>query len=113
MDDLLKQIGSRTLSRRKQLRMTQGNWRKSRHYPADRFLCGSWKKALRSENIIRICSALDISTDYLLLGEVNAGDPSFLLSKIANLPPTQYRHLEDIINSLILALDEREAQSGK
>ena len=71
------------------------------------------KKALRPENIIRVCSALDISTDYLLLGETNASDHSILLTKISDLPPIQYRHLEDIINSFILALEEREAQSGK
>ena len=51
--------------------------------------------------------------DYLLLGKINDGDHSVLLSKVADLPPVQYRHLEDIINSFILALDEREAQSGK
>ena len=71
------------------------------------------KKALRPENIIRVCSALDISTDYLLLGKVSDGDHSVLLSKVANLPPIQYRHLEDIINSFILALESREAQNGK
>lgn len=71
------------------------------------------KKALRPENIIRLCSALDISTDYLLLGEINENDHSILLSRISDLPPIQYRHLEDIINSFILALEEREAQSEK
>lgn len=114
MDDLLKQIGNRILSRRKQLRMTQEELaEKAGITPQTVSSAELGKKALRPENIIRICSALDISTDYLLLGKVSAGDHSVLLSRIANLPPIQYRHLEDIINSFILALDEWEAQSGK
>ena len=111
MDNLLKQIGNRILNRRKQLRLTQEE--KAGITPQTVSSAELGKKALRPENIIRVCSALDISTDYLLLGEINGGDYSVLLSKISDLPPAQYRHLEDIINSFILALEEREAQSGK
>lgn len=114
MDDLLKQIGNRILNRRKQLRLTQEELaEKAGITPQTVSSAELGKKALRPENIIRVCSALDISTDYLLLGEINGSDHSILLSKIADLPPTQYRHLEDIINSFILALNEREAQRGK
>ncbi len=114
MDDLLKQIGNRILSRRKQLRMTQEELaEKAGITPQTVSSAELGKKALRPENIIRVCSALDISTDYLLLGKVSDGDHSVLLSNVANLPPIQYRHLEDIINSFILALESREAQNGK
>ena len=44
---------------------------------------------------------------------IQASDHSILLSRISDLPPIQYRHLEDIINSFILALEDREAQSSK
>lgn len=114
MDDLLNQIGSRILSRRKQLRMTQEELAEKAGITSQTVSSAELgKKALRPENIIRLCSALDISTDYLLLGEINESDHSILLSRISDLPPMQYRHLEDIINSFILALEEREAQSGK
>ena len=114
MDNLLRQIGNRILSRRKQLRMTQEELaEKAGITPQTVSSAELGKKALRPENIIRVCSALDISTDYLLLGETNASDHSILLTKISDLPPIQYRHLENIINSFILALEEREAQSGK
>ena len=114
MDDLLRQIGNRILGRRKQLRMTQEELaEKAGITPQTVSSAELGKKALRPENIIRVCSALDISTDYLLLGKVSDGDHSVLLSKVANLPPIQYRHLEDIINSFILALESREAQNGK
>ena len=71
------------------------------------------KKALRPENIIRISSALGISTDYLLLGEINACDHSTLISKISNLSPIHYQHLEDIINSFIAALECQDTQGAK
>ena len=114
MDDLLKQIGNRILHRRKQLRMTQEELsEKAGITPQTVSSAELGKKALRPENIIRVCSALDISTDYLLLGEVNASDHWTLISRISNLHPAQYRHLEDIINSFILALEEHGAQGGK
>lgn len=113
MDDLLKQIGNRILNRRKQLRMTQEELaEKAGITPQTVSSAELGKKALRPENIIRICSALGISTDYLLLGEVNTSDYSLLTSKISDLSPLHYRHLEDIINSFITALEERETQEG-
>lgn len=109
MDDLLRQIGNRILGRRKQLRMTQEELaEKAGITPQTVSSAELGKKALRPENIIRVCSALDISTDYLLLGETNASDHSILLTKISDLPPIQYRHLEDIINRFILALEEKK-----
>ena len=111
MDDLLKQIGNRILHRRKQLRMTQEELsEKAGITPQTVSSAELGKKALRPENIIRVCSALDISTDYLLLGEVNASDHWTLISRISNLHPAQY---EDIINSFISALEVRETQKRK
>lgn len=114
MDELLKQIGNRILGRRKQLRMTQDELaEKAGVTPQTISSAELGKKALRPENIIRVCSALDISTDYLLLGKINTNDHSVLLSKISALSPMHYRYLEDIINTFIAALEGRGVQSGK
>lgn len=114
MDDLLKQVGYRILSRRKQLRMTQEKLaEKAGITPQTVSSAELGKKALRPENIIRISSALGISTDYLLLGEINAYDHSTLISKISNLSPIHYQHLEDIINSFIAALECQDTQGAK
>ena len=59
------------------------------------------QKALRPSNIVKICAALDISPDYLLLGEISDVDYSNLIQKISSLSPNQYRHLEDIVDSFI------------
>lgn len=114
MDDLLKQVGYRILSCRKQLRMTQEELaEKAGITPQTVSSAELGKKALRPENIIRISSALGISTDYLLLGEINACDHSTLISKISNLSPIHYQHLEDIINSFIAALECQDTQGAK
>ena len=70
MDNLLAQMGSRILKRRKQLRMTQEELaEKAGVMPQTISTAELGKKALRPENIVRICTALDISTDYLLMGK--------------------------------------------
>ncbi len=71
MDNLLAQMGSRILKRRKQLRMTQEELaEKAGVMPQTISTAELGKKALRPENIVRICTALDISTDYLLMGKI-------------------------------------------
>ena len=59
------------------------------------------KTALRPESIIKLCAALEISTDYLLFGEYSDMDISFLQSKINCLKPDQFQCLENIINEFV------------
>lgn len=105
MDDLLTQIGKRILERRKQLRLTQEELaEKTEVTPQTISTSELGKKALRPENIIRISAALDISTDYLLLGVITEADRAVLAQKCSVLTPKQYRHFEDIADSYIAAV---------
>ena len=105
MEDLLQQIGSRITTRRKQMRLTQEELAEAAGVvPQTISTAELGKKALRPENIIKVCSALDISPDYLLLGKVSSEDRSILDKKVSRLTPEQYRHLEDIIDSYIAAV---------
>lgn len=105
MDDLLTQMGKRIYSRRKQLRLNQQQLAERANLTPQTISSAELgQKALRPENIIKICSALDISTDYLLLGKINASDSPLLMNRISELSPAQYHYLEDIINSYILAV---------
>lgn len=105
MDILLTQMGSRILKRRKQLRMTQEELaEKAGLMPQTISTAELGKKALRPENIVRVCAALDISTDYLLMGKINEVSLSLLEKKISQLPPDKLCHLEDIIDSYIKAV---------
>lgn len=59
---------------------------------------------MRPENIIKVCSALEISTDYLLMGKVASEDKNILLEKVSQLSPQHYRYLEEIIDNYIAAV---------
>lgn len=88
MDDLLTQMGKRIYSRRKQLRLNQEQLAERANLTPQTISSAELgQKALRPENIIKICSALDISTDYLLLGKINASDSPLLMNRISELSP--------------------------
>lgn len=107
MNNLLEQMGKRILDRRKQMRLTQEELAERAGVTSQMISTAELgKKAMRPENIIKICSVLEISTDYLLLGNVTENDISLLVDKISGLTPVQYRHLEDIIDSFVTALQE-------
>ena len=108
MDELLHEMGERIVARRKQLRLTQEELAEAAGVTPQMVSTAELgKKALRPSNIIKICSALDVSPDYLLLGRISDTDHSILTQKIACLSPEQYRHLEDIIDSFIAAATEK------
>lgn len=113
MDDLLKQMGTRIHDRRKQLRLTQEELaERAEITPQTVSTAELGKKALRPENIIRICSALEISTDYLLLGIVTNEDRVLMSEKLSQLSPREYRYLEDIVNSYVEVLKNPEDEGG-
>ena len=83
MENLLKEMGQRLAERRKQLRLTQEELAERADLTTQTISTAeAGKKALRPENIIRICGALDISRDYLLLGENLAYNVLYLLAKV-------------------------------
>ena len=104
MDDLLKEMGKRISMRRKQLGLTQEELAEKAGLTSQTISTAeTGSKALRPANIVKLCSALEISADYLLFGETSAMDYGIMSQKVSQLPPTLYRHLEDIINSFLAA----------
>ncbi len=105
VDDVLKEMGRRLAERRKQLRLTQEEVAERADLTDHTISTAeTGRKALRPENIIKICAALDISPDYLLLGNITSADTSILSEKVSRLTPKQYRHLEEIIDIYIAAV---------
>lgn len=101
-ENLLKAMGERLLLRRKQLRLTQEEVAEKADVTAQMISTAELgKKALRPENIVKLCNALDISADYLLTGNISDRDLDFLSQKIKSLTNEQYRHLEDMILSFL------------
>lgn len=110
MNDLLIEMGKRIHDRRKQMNLTQEALaEKANVTPQTISTAELGQKAMRPETIIGVCDALGISTDYLLRGIVTQPDNTALTEKFSGLSPSQYRHMEDIINSYIAAVKESEA----
>ena len=104
MDNLLKDMGKRIFDRRKQLNMTQETL--AHVTPQTISTAELGQKAMRPETILKVCDALNISTEYLLRGVITETDSSLLMEKISTLTPKQYRHFEDILDSFIAAIQE-------
>ena len=107
--ELMAQMGNRLTARRKQCRLTQEDLAEKAGLTTQTISTAeTGKKALRPENIIKLCAALEISADYLLMGRVTGEDAAVLHEKISKLSPSQYRYLEEIINNYIAALTEKD-----
>lgn len=109
MEDLLVEMGQRLVARRKQLRLKQDEVAEMADLTTQTISTAeTGKKALRPENIVKLCEVLDISADYLLFNQISDRDISILSEKVSTLSPEQYRHLEDIITSFIAAVSDKE-----
>ena len=105
METFLEKMGQRLHDRRKQLRLTQEEVAERAGVNSQMISTAeTGRKALRPENIDKICSALEISTDYLLRGVIGNSELDALSQKVSVLEPEEYRLLEDIIDRYIAAV---------
>ena len=105
MDKLVQEMGKRISARRKELRLTQEELAEKAGLTSQTIsTVETGTKALRPENIARLCEALDTSADYLLFGKISDMDLGMMMKSISDLPPEQYRYLESIVNSFIAAV---------
>lgn len=108
-NEFLEKMGQRLVDRRKQLRMTQEETANKADL-AIQIVSNSelGKTAIRPENMIKLCAALDISADYLLSGEIVDKEVFILDQKVRTLSPRQFQFLEDLIGNYINLCDEGE-----
>ena len=95
----MEEVGQRIIERRKRMGLTQ---------EALAELCDTTtqfvsyaeagKRAMRPENLLKLASALNVSTDYLLTGEIVDKDLLILAEKLRRLSPAQLRTIEAIID---------------
>lgn len=98
----LKNIGQRIIGRRKQLGMTQEALAEAGDItPQFVSYAEAGKRAMRPENLLKISSALGVSADYLLTGEMIDKDLLILSDKLRKLTPSQIQHIEKIIDECI------------
>lgn len=95
----LIEIGNRITERRKQLGMTQEALaEKGDMTPQFVSYAEAGKRAMRPENLLKISSALEVSADYLLTGEIVDKDLLILSDKLRSLSSSQIRIIESIID---------------
>lgn len=95
----LVEIGNRIAERRKQLGLTQEALA-DKGDMTTQFVsyAEAGKRAMRPENLLKISSALEVSADYLLTGEIIDKDLLILSDKLRSLSPAQIRIIESIID---------------
>lgn len=95
----LQEIGRRIMERRKKLGLTQEALAEKAEVTAQ-FVsyAEAGKRAMRPENLMKMASALEVSADYLLTGEIIHKDLLILADKMSALTPDQIRIVENIID---------------
>lgn len=97
-------IGARIAARRKQLGLTQEKASEIADISHQFFACAErGLKNMRALNIIKVSHALEVSTDYILLGVMNETDDNRLSAMLEPLTPEERFHLEEIIKQFLWA----------
>ncbi len=98
------EIGQRIAARRKQLGWTQEQAAEKSGLSHQFFACVERGiKNIRAESVIKISRAMDVSTDYLLLGKSSEIDHGRLLDMMDPLSEVQFHCLEEIIKNFLIA----------
>ena len=58
----------------------------------------SGKRVIRSENLLKLSKALEVSADYLLTGEIIDKDMFIMSEKLSKLTPKQFKFIESIVD---------------
>lgn len=105
----LLEIGRRITDRRRKLGWTQEELaEKGDLTPQFVSYAESGKRAMRPENLLKIASALGVSADYILTGEVVDKDLLLISDKLEKLPPDILRAVENIADELCAAFGDEK-----
>lgn len=105
----LQEIGKRIMDRRKKLGLTQEALAEKGEVTTQFVSYSeSGKRAMRPENLLKISSALEVSADYLLTGEIIDKDLLILSDKLRKLTPSQVRTVEAIIDECNNLFNQKE-----
>ncbi len=105
MDDrkILLEMGKRIAARRKEMKMTQEALAERVGVSLQTISCVELgKKAIRPYNLIKLCSVLETSTDYILVGRKNCQELSQIDKQLSQLTDDEY----DLVEKLIKRFNE-------
>ena len=99
--EILKEIGSRINLKRKEMKLTQEELAERIDVSVQMISnLELGKKAVRPENIIKLCDALNISADYILRGKSSDFEISGLLNKLIGLSEEKRILVEKLIDAM-------------
>lgn len=105
-DKRLTEIGKRITDRRKSLGWTQEELAdKGDLTPQFVSYAESGKRAMRPENLLKLLSALGVSADFLLSGDIIDKDLLLMSDKLRKLTPEQRNIIEKIIDECLKLFD--------
>ena len=100
-DVFLNNMGTRIAQRRKELHLTQEQLAEQVGVSLQTISCIELgKKAIRPENLAKVCSCLGITADYVLYGKRNKEYMSETIEKLATLSPDAYTTIQALIDLL-------------
>lgn len=100
-DVFLISMGQRISRRRKELHLTQEQLAEKMNVSLQTISCIELgKKAIRPENLAKLCTQLSVTSDYILYGKRSAAQTSELVQKLSALDPEEY----DTIRKLVYLL---------
>lgn len=97
----LTEMGARISSKRKNMGITQEKLAEKMDVSIQMISnLELGKKAIRPENLVKLCSILNVSTDYILTGKISEYESNTLSEKILKLNKSDIALLENIISFL-------------
>lgn len=101
-EKLLKEIGVRINTRRKELKLTQEMLAEQMDVSIQMISnLELGKKAIRPENLVKLCNALNVSADYILRGSRADWEMLDFMGKYAQLSSENQQLLEKLAENLI------------
>ena len=96
-EKLLREMGARISARRKELNFTQEHLAEKMDVSIQMISnLELGKKAIRPENLIKLCDALGVSADFILCGSRSGGEAQGFMESFSLLSYEQQRLLEQI-----------------
>ena len=103
-NSFLTEMGKRIYDRRKELKMTQESVAEAVNLSLQSISCIELgKKAIRPENLVKLCRVLDVSTDYILNGTRSRDELSGIFEEISCLSKKDYLLIEGLVHRLSMS----------
>lgn len=97
-DAILVKMGLRIAGCRKELHLTQEQLAENIDVSLQTISCIKLgKKAVRPENLAKLCKSLNVSSDYILYGKRDTNQMEELTNKLATLSKQEYEFVSKLI----------------